>query len=237
MAEISKLNITELDFDTIKANLKDYFNSQTEFTDHNFGGSAISVLLDILAYNTHYNAYYMNMLASESFLDSAQLRDSVVSKASMLGYIPGSSTGAKANVSITITPGTSPASITIDKYTQFVSTVNGTAYTFCTANSHTITPNNGVYTASGVELTQGIPLTFKYTVDTANTDQRFLLQNANTDTDTLVVTIQESSVDTNTSVYAKATDITTVNSSSNVFFMSEYSDGQFRVEFGDGILG
>ena len=86
MAEISKLNISELDFDTIKANLKDYFNSQTEFTDHNFGGSAISVLLDILAYNTHYNAYYMNMLASESFLDSAQLRDSVVSKASMLGY-------------------------------------------------------------------------------------------------------------------------------------------------------
>jgi hypothetical protein len=157
MAEISKLNISELDFDTIKANLKDYFNSQTEFTDHNFGGSAISVLLDILAYNTHYNAYYLNMLASESFLDSAQLRDSVVSKASMLGYTPSSTTGAKANVSITIVPGTSPASITIDKDTQFISTVNGTTYTFCTSNSHTIVPSDGVYTASGVELTQGIP--------------------------------------------------------------------------------
>jgi len=113
MAEIAKLNIAELDFDSIKNNLKDYFASQTEFTDHDFGGSAISVMLDILAYNTYYNAYYVNMLASESFLDSAQLRDSVVSKASMLGYTPQSSTGAKANVSITVTPTDAPASITL----------------------------------------------------------------------------------------------------------------------------
>ena len=169
MAEITKLQIAELDFDTIKGNLKDYFTSQTEFTDHNFDGAAISVLLDILAYNTHYNAYYLNMLASESFLDSAQLRDSVVTKASMLGYTPRSARGAKANVNLTITPGDAPASITIDKFTQFTSTVNGTAYTFCTANSVVITPSSGVYSADTVELSQGIHLTFKYTVDTANT--------------------------------------------------------------------
>ena len=237
MAEITKLQIAELDFDTIKGNLKDYFGSQTEFTDHNFDGSAISVLLDILAYNTHYNAYYLNMLASESFLDSAQLRDSVVTKASMLGYTPRSARGAKANVNLTITPGDAPASITIDKFTQFTSTVNGTAYTFCTANSVVITPSSGVYSADTVELSQGIPLTFKYTADTANTEQRFLLPNANTDTDTLTVTIQESSTDTNTAVYALATDITTVNATSNVYFMSEHTDGQFRVQFGDGVLG
>ena len=237
MAEITKLQIAELDFDTIKGNLKDYFTSQTEFTDHNFDGSAISVLLDILAYNTHYNAYYLNMLASESFLDSAQLRDSVVTKASMLGYTPRSARGAKANVNLTITPGDAPASITIDKFTQFTSTVNGTAYTFCTANSVVITPSSGVYSADTVELSQGIPLTFKYTVDTANTEQKFLLPNENTDTDTLTVTIQESSSDTNTSVYALATDITTVNATSNVYFMSEYTDGQFRVQFGDNVLG
>ena len=100
MAEITKLNITELDFDTIKTNLKDYFASQSEFTDHDFNGSAISVMLDVLAYNTHYNAYYMNMLASEAFLDSAQLRNSVVAKAGMLGYTPRSSVGSKANVAI-----------------------------------------------------------------------------------------------------------------------------------------
>ena len=237
MAEIAKLNIAELDFDSIKNNLKDYFASQAEFTDHDFGGSAISVMLDILAYNTYYNSYYVNMLASESFLDSAQLRDSVVSKASMLGYTPKSSIGAKANVSITVTPADAPATITIDKYTQFSSTVNGTSYTFCTSDSTTVTPVNGVYTASGVTLAQGIPLTFRYTANTANTEQKFLLPNANTDMDTLTVTIQESASDTNTSVYTKATDITTINSTSNVYFVNEHTNGQFRVQFGDGTLG
>ena len=237
MAEISKLQIAELDFDTIKNNLKDYFNSQAEFTDHDFGGSAVSVLLDILSYNTYYNAYYLNMLASESFLDSAQLRDSVVSKASMLGYTPQSSIGAKANVSITVTPADAPATITIDKDTQFSSTVNGTSYTFCTSDSTTVTPVNGVYTASGVTLTQGIPLTFRYTANTSNTEQKFLLPNANTDMDTLTVTIQESASDTNTSVYTKATDITTINSTSNVYFVNEHTNGQYRVQFGDGTLG
>ena len=237
MAEITKLNITELDFDAIKGNLKDYFASQSEFSDHDFEGSAISVMLDVLSYNTYYNGYYINMLASEAFLDSAQLRDSVVAKASMLGYTPRSSRGAKANVAITVTPGDSPATITIDKNTQFTSTVNGTSYIFCTSNSHTITPANGVYTASGVELTQGVPVTFRYTANTANTEQKFLLPNENTDTDSLTVTIQESATDTNTAVYTLATDITTVNSTSNVYFLSEDTSGQFEVEFGDGVLG
>ena len=237
MAEIQKLNIAELDFDTIKTNLKDYFGSQSEFTDHNFDGSAISVLLDILAYNTHYNAYYLNMLASESFLDSAQLRDSVVAKASMLGYVPKSTRGAQAYVNLSITASDSPASITIDKDTQFTSTVNGTAYTFATANSVVITPVGGYYTANTVLLRQGVPLTFKYTVNTANTEQKFLLPNANTDMNTLVVSIQESASDTNTSVYAVASDITTVNATSNVYFVNEHSSGQYRVQFGDSVLG
>ena len=237
MAEIQKLNIAELDFDTIKTNLKDYFGSQSEFTDHNFDGSAISVLLDILAYNTHYNAYYLNMLASESFLDSAQLRDSVVAKASMLGYVPKSVRGAQAYVNLTITASDSPASITIDKDTQFTSTVNGTAYTFATANSTVVTPVGGNYIANTVLLRQGVPLTFKYTVNTANTEQKFLLPNANTDMNTLVVSVQESASDTNTSVYAVASDITTVNATSNVYFVNEHSSGQYRVQFGDSVLG
>jgi hypothetical protein len=237
MAEIQKLNVAELDFDTIKTNLKDYFGSQSEFTDHNFDGSAISVLLDILAYNTHYNAYYLNMLASESFLDSAQLRDSVIAKASMLGYVPKSTRGAQAYVNLTITASDSPATITIDKDTQFTSTVNGTSYTFATANSTVISPINGAYVANTVLLRQGVPLTFKYTTNTANTEQKFLLPNANTDMDTLVVSVQESVSDTNTSVYALASDITTVNATSNVYFINEHSGGQYRVQFGDGVLG
>ena len=237
MAEITKLNVAELDFDTIKTNLKGYFGSQSEFTDHNFEGSAISVLLDVLAYNTYYNSYYLNMLASESFLDSAQLRDSVVAKASMLGYTPRSARGSQAYVNLNITASDNPASITVDKDTQFISTVNGTSYTFATANSTVITPVGGNYATNNVLLRQGVPLTFKYTVDTANTEQRFLLPNANTDIDTLVVSVQESVADTNTSVYAKATDITTVNATSNVYFINEHTEGQYRVQFGDGVLG
>jgi hypothetical protein len=177
------------------------------------------------------------MLASESFLDSAQLRDSVVSKASMLGYTPQSTTGAKANVQITVSPDDSPATVTVDKFTQFTSTVNGTSYVFCTSGSSTIVANSGAYVATGVELTQGVPLTFRYTANTANTDQKFLLPNANTDTDTLTVTIQESASDTNVSAYSEATDITTINSTSNIYFLSESTEGQFRVQFGDGVLG
>jgi hypothetical protein len=237
MAEIQKLNIAELDFDTIKNNLKDYFGSQSEFTDHDFGGSAISVMLDVLSYNTYYNAYYVNMLASESFLDSAQLRDSVVAKASMLGYVPKSTRGAQAYVNLSITASDSPASITIDKDTQFTSTVNGTAYTFATANSTVVTPVGGYYIANTVLLRQGVPLTFKYTVNTANTEQKFLLPNANTDMGTLIVSVQESASDTNTSVYTVASDITTVNATSNVYFVNEHSSGQYRVQFGDSVLG
>jgi hypothetical protein len=108
---------------------------------------------------------------------------------------------------------------------------------FCTSGSSTIVANSGAYVATGVELTQGVPLTFRYTANTANTDQKFLLPNANTDTDTLTVTIQESASDTNVSAYSEATDITTINSSSNIYFLSESTEGQFRVEFGDGVLG
>jgi hypothetical protein len=237
MAELQKLNISELDFDTIKTNLKDYFGSQSEFTDHDFDGSAISVLLDILAYNTHYNAYYLNMLASESFLDSAQLRDSVVAKASMLGYVPKSTRGSQAYVDLTLTVSGSPASITVDKDTQFTSTVDGTSYTFATANSTVITPVGANYVANTVLLRQGVPLTFKYTVNTANTEQKFLLPNANTDMNTLAVSVQESVSDTNTSSYVLATDITTINASSNVYFINEHSGGQYRVQFGDSVLG
>ena len=233
----SRLAVSELDFGTIKQNLKDYLGSQSEFTDYDFDGSALSVILDVLSYNTHMNAFYMNMLASEAFLDSAVLRNSVISKASQLGYTPASVRGSRATVNLTITPGDAPTSITIDQYTQFTSTVNGISYTYCTSNAHTVTPVSGNYYANNVELIQGVPLTYQYTVDTSNTEQKFILPNANTDTSQLQVVIQESAVNTNTSAYTLANDVTTVNSTSNVFFLYESSDSKFRVEFGDDNLG
>ena len=239
MADVaSKLEVSELDFDTIKTNLKNFLSDQNEFADYDFDASGLSVLLDLLAYNTHYNAFYLNMIANEMFLDTASIRSSVVSRAKHLGYTPVSQKGAKAFVDITITPANTPATIIIEKDTQFTATVNGISYTFCTANSATVNVNaNGIYTSANVELTQGVPLTHKYTANTNDPDQRYLLPNANTDTSTLTVKIQTSATNSNLYTYAAANDTTTVNSTANVYYLEEDEEGRFEVLFGDDVIG
>ena len=239
MADVSsKLRVSELDFDTIKSNLKNFLSDQNEFADYNFDGSAMSVLLDVLSYNTHYNAFYLNMIINEMFLDTASIRNSVVSRAKHLGYTPQSVRGAKAYVDLTIYPPDTPSTIVIAKDTQFASTVNGVSYVFATTTSTTINVNaNGIYTSANVELSQGLPLTHRYTANTNDPDQKFLLPNANTDTSTLVVKIQTSASDSNTFVYSVANDTTTVNSTSNVYFLEEAEDGKYEVLFGDDIIG
>ena len=239
MADVaSKLRVSELDFGAIKSNLKNFLGDQNEFADYDFDGSAMSVLLDLLAYNTHYNAFYLNMVVNEMFLDTASIRNSVVSRAKHLGYTPQSVRGAKAYVDLTINPADTPATIIVAKDTQFSSTVNGIAYIFATATSTTVNINaNGVYTTANVGLTQGIPLTHRYTANTADPDQNFLLPNENTDTSTLVVRIQTSATDSNTFVYSVANDTTTVNSTSNVYFLEEAEDGKYEILFGDDVIG
>ena len=239
MADVaSKLRVSELDFDAIKSNLKNFLGDQNEFADYNFDGSAMSVLLDLLAYNTHYNAFYLNMAVNEMFLDTASIRNSVVSRAKHLGYTPQSVRGAKAYVDLTINPVDTPATVIVAKNTQFSSTVNGIAYIFATATSTTVGINaNGGYTTANVELTQGIPLTHRYTANTADPDQKFLLPNANTDTSTLAIRIQTSATDSNSFVYTVANDTTTVNSTANVYFLEESEDGKYEILFGDGVIG
>jgi len=238
MAAEGKLNISELDFAKIKENLTGFLTSQAEFVGYNFKGSSFDVLLDLLSYNTHYNAFYANMVANEMFLDSATLRNSVVARAKHLGYLPRSTKGSKAAVTLTITPTDSPASISIPKNTQFQGEVGGISYIWCTQNSHSVNINaNGVYTVSDVTLTQGIPSTFRYTANTGDTDQRFLLPNANTDTDQLSVTVQVSASDTDSTVYTLANDITTINSTSTIYFLEEIENGRYEIQFGDGVLG
>ena len=238
MAAEGKLNISELDFAKIKENLTGFLSSQAEFVGYNFKGSSFDVLLDVLSYNTHYNAFYANMVANEMFLDSATLRNSVVARAKHLGYLPRSAKGSKSIVTLTITPADSPAVISIPKNTQFQGEVGGVSYIWCTQNSHSVNINaNGVYTVADVTLTQGIPSTFRYTANTGDTDQRFLLPNANTDTDQLTVTVQVSAADTDTTVHTKANDITTINSTSTIYFLEEAEDGKYEIQFGDGVLG
>jgi len=233
-----KLNISELDFTKIKENLQGFLTSQEDFVGYNFTGSSFDVLLDIMAYNTHYNAYYANMVANEMFLDSASLRNSVVARAKHLGYRPRSAQGSKAVITLTITPPDLPSAISIAKNTQFQGDVEGVSYVWCTSNSYSVNINaNGVYTVASVDLTQGTPTTFRYTANTGDSDQKFILPNENTDISTLEVKVQNSSTDTDTTVYTEAADITTVNSISKVYFIDEVEDGKFEVQFGDGTLG
>ena len=234
----SKLKVSELDFDVIKSNLKNFMGDQNEFADYDFDASALSVLLDLLAYNTHYNAFYLNMIINEMFLDTASIRNSVVSRAKHLGYTPQSVRGSKAYVDLTITPQDAPATIVIEKDTQFSSSVDGISYIFATSNSVTLNVNsNGIYTTANVELNQGIPLTHKYTANTTNPDQKFILPNSNTDTSTLTVQIQTSAEDSTTFTYALANDTTTVGATSNVYFLEESEDGRYEVLFGDDVIG
>ena len=177
----------------------------------------MSVLLDMLAYNTHYLGFNANMLANEMFLDSADLRASVVSKAKQVGYTPTSSTAAKAVIDVTVTNATG-ATLTMARGTQFSTTVNGTSYNFVNNSDLSITPVDGVYKFSNVDIFEGSYLNFKYTVNTSDTDQRFIIPNDNVDTTSLTVKVQESSSDSTTNTYTLATGITGLHSTSKLFF-------------------
>lgn len=232
----NNLNITSLDFDQIKDNLKTYLRAQNEFKDYDFDSSAISVLLDILAYNTYHNNYYINAAINESFLESAQLRNNVVSRAKMLGYTPTSAHGAEATVQLVITPNDSPTEINIDKDTQFETTIDDITYTFVNTTDVVVNSNpTGVF-STNIVITEGIPLTVQYTVDTS-TSQTFDLPNDNVDTRSIVVYLNESSSNSQITTYTLADDITSVSSNSKVYFLEEGGGQRFRIYFGDGTVG
>jgi hypothetical protein len=232
----TKLEISELDFDGIKSNLKTFLSQQNEFTDYDFEGSGMSVLLDTLAYNTHYLAYNANMLANEMYLDSADLRSSVVSLAKQVGYTPTSCTAATATVNVLVNDATG-ASLTMSRGTKFTATIDGQSYNFVNNADVSISPASGVYQFSNLVITEGSYLNFKYTANTSDTDQRFIIPNDNVDTTTLTVKVQESSSDSTTKTYKLADGITGVDDSSEVYFLQEVEGGRFEVFFGDGVIG
>ena len=231
-----KLNISQLNFDAIKANLKRFLSNQNQFKDYDFEGSGMAVLLDLLAYNTHYLSYNANILANEMFIDTADLRDSIVSLAKALGYTPNSARAPYADLNVTVN-GATGSSLTINAGTQFTTSIDGTSYNFVTTDSTTITPTDGVYTFQNLKVYEGTYVTYQYTVDTSDVDQKFIIQSANADTSTLSVTVQNSSVDTTSKTYTKATSITELDNTSKVYFLQEASDGKFEIYFGDGVIG
>ncbi len=232
----NKLSVSELDFDNIKTNLKTFLQSQSEFQDYDFEGSGFAILLDLLAYNTHYLGFNANMLANEMYLDSADIRKNIVSIAKMLGYTPTSAKAPSASINILVN-NASGASITMNKGTTFTSTVNDVSYQFVTNASHTISPTDGVYQFSGIPVFEGTLVNFKYTVNTSDPDQKFIIPSVNADTSTLKVSVQNSSTDTTTAVYTLASGLTSLDSTSKAYFLQEGDDGKFEVYFGDGVVG
>ena len=231
-----RFQVTELDFDDIKSNLKTFLKAQTEFTDYDFEGSGMNILLDTLAYNTHYLAYNVNMAMNEAFLDSALLRSSVVSHAKTLGYTPRSARAPVAYVNVTLNNNTL-VTATLEKGSVFTTSVDEVDYTFVTNSDYTISRLNGLLTFTNVPLYEGTLITTKYTVDKSNVDQRFILASDRADTTTLNVSVQNSSSDTTTTVYNLAEDITTVTGDQASYFLQETEDGKFQVYFGDGVVG
>ena len=196
----TKLDITELDFDQIKQNLKVFLQAQPEFSDYNFEGSGFAVLLDLLAYNTHYLGFNANMLANEMYLDSADVRANVVSLAKMLGYTPASAKAPVANIDVVVNDATG-TTLTMNKGTVFTSSVDGTTYNFITNTDTTTSPIDGVFKFSSIPVYEGTPVTFRYTVDTQDPDQKYIIPSVNADTTTLQIKVQKSLNDQTSETY------------------------------------
>jgi len=230
------LKVTEVDFDDIRTNLKSYLSTQDQFQDYNFEGSALATLLDVLAYNTHYNAFYLNMLANEMFLDTAQQRDSVVSRAKELGYLPSSAIGAQANVSLTFTGiANTNAQFTIPRNATFTTTVDDVSYTYVVPTAKTVVNVSNTFSTSLI-IKEGTPLTHRFTVSASN-PERYIIPNVNVDTSSIKVTVQESASDTTTTEYIRATNTKQITGTSAVYFLEESADKKYEVVFSPGTLG
>jgi hypothetical protein len=238
----TSLRVTELDFSTIKNNLITYLQSQDTFSDYNFAGSGMSVLLDLLAYNTYYNAFYLNMVANEAFLDTAQDRKNILSHAKLINYVPDSASGAQSLINVKVTPNQNEnqtiSYIILNQYTNLIgSDINGVNYPFATINANTSSKVNGSFYFANVVIKQGEVMTHQYSVNSNNTTGRYQIPSSNVDTSTLVVTIQESPSNTQTTQYFQAQDLTEIQANSTVYFLEEDQDLNYTIYFGDNVLG
>ena len=235
----ARLQITDLDFDQIKNNLKSYLQQQSQFTDYDFEGSSLGVLLDILAYNTHYNAYYLNMVANEAFLDTAMLRDSVVSHAKTLNYIPYSYSAPRAITTITVeTNDTTPGTLTLSRGQTFSSNlIDNMSYNFTTLQDYTVTKSGTQFVFENVSLYEGrlVNYNFSFTRN-SNPKSIFQLPDNNIDTNTLYVTVTDNIGNTATQVYNHVSDVLDVDPTTNAYFIQEARNGNYEIYFGDGVI-
>ena len=229
--------VNNLDFADIKTALKEYMRDQTDFTDYDFEGSAISNLLDVLAYNTYYTAFNTNMVVNELFLDSASLRDNVVSLAKQLGYSPKSVTAPKAAINLDISfGGTAPASVTIKAGSGFVTNFDGSLYRFILKEDNKVSVANGVASFTDIEAYEGSFLT-NITEVSGDSSQKFKISNTGVDTNTINIKVFESTSSTVFSEFKSASNILDIGADDSVYFINESEDEDYEIFFGDGILG
>jgi hypothetical protein len=232
----TNFNITELDFNNIKDSFKNYLKNNGVLQDYNYEGSALSTIIDLLAYNTQYNAYYLNMVANEMFLDTALQRNSVVSQAKLLNYVPKSALAPSASINLTIS-NVNDTSLTLPKYTLFLSeAVDGVNYNFVNTDSHTVAVTNNTAFFENVTLKQGTGTTITYQGSSV-VGYKFKIPDINVDTTTLLVSVQESGSNNYTSTFTEASNFLTLLPSSEVYFLQEGLNGYYEIYFGDGILG
>ena len=231
-----RLIVSEFDFDDVKSNLKTFLQAQTEFTDYDFEGSGISVLLDVLAYNTHYLGFNMNMLANEMFLDSSSLRSSVVSHAKTLGYEVASVRSAKAEIDVTLFDSVKTTG-TLSAGTVFTSSVNDVEFQFVPITDFTASNTGSQISFLNVPIYEGTFVTTRITVDADDVSQRFVIPDNRADTNTLIVEVENSSADSTATTYIKTTDISQVTSTSANYFIQEVENGKHEIYFGDGVIG
>ena len=238
MAANTGINVTNLDFNQIKTSLKSFLQSQDILKDYNYDGSALSVLLDTLAYNTQYNAYYLNQVANELFLDTAIQRASVVSHAKELGYTPTSARAPSASINLRVNQVTD-TSLTLPKFTNFLSeSIDGINYNFVTTDSTTVNVSNSTANFNNITISQGLPVTYNYTVDSIqNPKYTFVIPDTNVDTSTLQVSVRESSSNNQYQIYNTASNYLTLSGGSTVYFLQENVNGYFEVYFGNDVLG
>ena len=238
------VNFTNLDFDQIKTSLKDYLRANSNFTDYDFEGSNLSSIIDVLAYNTYINSYNANMISNEVFIDSATLRENVVSLARNIGYTPRSRTAAKAIISFFVDTSdftTKPITLTLKKgiVSTSASTFGTESYSFCIPSDITVPVVDGIATFADVEIYEGTFLTSNFTVSSLNPapPTKYNLENANIDTSTLEVQVRPTQASTTSKKYIFSDTLIEVTSSSCVYFLQEIEDQRYELIFGDGVFG
>ena len=239
------LNTTELDFKKIKDNLKSYFKNSSDFTDYDFEGSGLNHVLDILAYNTHYNAINAHMAVNESFIDTAQVRANVVSHAKLVGYVPASVAAPRARVDFTLKyngSGTPESTVTLDAGSQFTTSVDGVSYSFETladvvsSNATTNDAGETLYLFSNLEIVEGKKKTNKFIFNNSE-NEKFTIPDSAIDKSTLKVTVKDSETSVNSVTYTPFDVEADINSATTIYYINENYEGNYQIEFGNNILG